>query len=93
MRPIVSRDHYSPGGDQAPGSGLLLSRVMRCECDINEEMAVTACGRELSGERPVMLSEITGGQYSHIRTDPSLRSGGDTATGTGAHIMMISTEL
>ena len=66
---------------------------MRCECDINEEMAVTACGRELSGERPVMLSEITGGQYSHIRTDPSLRSGGDTATGTGAHIMMISTEL
>ena len=54
---------------------------------------VTACGRELSGERPVMLSEITGGQYSHIRTDPSLRSGGDTATGTGAHIMMISCEL
>ena len=39
-----------------------------------------------------MLSEITGGQYSHIRTDPSLRSGGDTATGTGAHIMMISCE-
>ena len=33
------------------------------------------------GLRHVMLSEITRGQYSHIRNDQSLRSGGDTATG------------
>ena len=76
-------DIFSCGSDPllAVTISLVTTRLLRSPGydagDINEEMARDGVWPGvIRVRRPVMLSEITGGQYSHIRTDPSLPSGG-----------------
>ena len=76
-------DIFSCGSDPllAATISLVTTRLLRSPGydagDINEEMARDGVWPGvIRVRRPVMLSEITGGQYSHIRTDPSLPSGG-----------------
>ena len=57
---------------------------------INEEMAVTRVAGSYPGVRPVMLSEITGGQYSHIRVQSEQR--GRHGASTGACYDQVSVE-